>query len=408
MKTLDYAQFIELTSSHEQRNLEYKDSFSWEKNMSDIQARTIRAVISMANIPDGGKVIIGIKEKNSKIEYTGLTQTQKDTFQDIDKIKSQIDGYIHQYVDFDIYVTEDEKDSNKWFVIIDVKEAKEYPLLTKRELKLTFGEHTERYIESNVIYSRSLASDNSSEKISQNELNEILNHSFRIKQSLLGIEQSATSKDDTSKSVDLSGLLSIAIKLLSTTRLYDQKHGETLSAMKSLLKIYGEELERFFIENEDDIDKTLQEDIQQILESIDKANDHRMMLGAESWNEYKGYIETVITVSNNIIEYFKSKNLNLSNIDEETKKQLKYISNWLKKFDDFKFKEYLYTSSSFAEIVYQLGYYYSFIDNNKSSTLINMGDTFTQHSMGLTNTDYVTVKDEIPEMVKEINKLLTK
>ncbi|HQG57959.1 MAG TPA: ATP-binding protein [Candidatus Dojkabacteria bacterium] len=408
MKTFDYAQFIELTRSHEQRNLEYKDSFSWDKSISDIQARTIRAIISMANIPDGGKVIIGIKEKNSNIVYTGLTQIQKDTFKDIDKIKSQIDGYIHQYVDFDIYVTQDEKDSNKWFVIIDVKEAKEYPLLTKKELKLTFGDHTEKYIESNVIYSRSLAGDNSSEKISQNELNEILNHSFRIKQSLLGIEQSAPLKDDTSQSVDLSGLLSIAIKILSTTRLYDQKHGETLSSMKSLLKIYGEELERFFIEYEEDIDKILQKDIQQILESIDRANNHRMMLGAESWNEYKGYIESVITVSNNIIEYFKSKNLNLSNIDEETKKQLKYIFNWLKKFDDFKYKEYLYTSSSFAEIVYQLGYYYSFIDNNISSTLLNMGDTFTKHSMGLTNTDYVTVKKEIPEMVKEINKLLTK
>ena len=238
MKTFDYAQFIELTRSHEQRNLEYKDSFSWDKSISDIQARTIRAIISMANIPDGGKVISGIKEKNSNIEYTGLTQIQKDTFKDIDK--------------------------------------------------------------------------------------------------------------------------------------------------------------------------TLQKDIQQILESIDRANNHRMMLGAESWNEYKGYIESVITVSNNIIEYFKSKNLNLSNIDEETKKQLKYIFNWLKKFDDFKYKEYLYTSSSFAEIVYQLGYYYSFIDNNISSTLLNMGDTFTKHSMGLTNTDYVTVKKEIPEMVKEINKLLTK
>lgn len=37
-----------------------------------------------------------------------------------------------------------------------------------------------------------------------------------------------------------------------------------------------------------------------------------------------------------------------------------------------------------------------------------MGDTFTQHSMGLTNPDYTTVKKEVPKIVAELNKLLTK
>lgn len=88
MKELKFKDFQKLTLGSEERNLEYKQSFEWKnkKLIDDLQARTIKAIISMANIPNGGKVIIGINEKNGSKIFDGLTDEQLSTFNDKDKI----------------------------------------------------------------------------------------------------------------------------------------------------------------------------------------------------------------------------------------------------------------------------------------------------------------------------------
>lgn len=337
----------------------------------------------------------------------------KTKYNDKDKIKKQIDSYIFHYVDFDIYKSLDQS-TKKSFIVFDVKEAIEFPLLTKYELKIKRGNIFETEIEPNCIYSRSLSGDNSSEKITQSELNEILSHSYQLKYSKNAINELNDNKkdlekssDNTNKSKNFSLLLNVVIRILSSIRQYDRKHGDSLSMMKSSLKLYEEELQMISLNNEDIFSDDLKANIQNILNGLESANNHQMFLGTESWNEYKRYIEAILSASEEVLNTFK-KDFNTSNldIDQNIKEQFKYIKNWLQKYNQFKYKEYLSKSYEFSNISLQLGYYSKLAGDNREEKLLEIGDTFLKHSMGQTNVDFMEVEKDIPILISDIDNLL--
>jgi predicted HTH transcriptional regulator len=63
-----------LESPNESKNVEFKPSIPWPKNIDDLQnnnkiQEVIKSILAMSNILDGGKIILGIEKDNEEGKY---------------------------------------------------------------------------------------------------------------------------------------------------------------------------------------------------------------------------------------------------------------------------------------------------------------------------------------------------
>lgn len=119
--------FIE--AGKESRHLEYKQSISWKE--THIRINIIKAILGMANTPDGGTIIIGM-EKQTDNSYIpkGVIADHLTTFQSEDEIKDLVSTYADPYVEFDVRIDEHE---SKKYVIFSISEFAELPVICKKE-----------------------------------------------------------------------------------------------------------------------------------------------------------------------------------------------------------------------------------------------------------------------------------
>ena len=111
---------------NEERYLEFKGPVSWN---SDIRAKITKSIIALANLKDGGWIVIGKEEQSDRsFRLIGLTQQQCDSF-DSDHIHAFVYEQAEPPVNFQIFKREFE---NKNFVIIRVKEFDEIPVICKK------------------------------------------------------------------------------------------------------------------------------------------------------------------------------------------------------------------------------------------------------------------------------------
>lgn len=153
---------------YEFQNLEFKAAFEWKDRAkaSWLQERTIRTILAMSNTPNGGRIIIGIREtKDKTYDYTGVNETQLQSFRNYDKIKGMIDGFAKPYAEFDILYGEFEDNT---YIIINVNEFEELPVTCDKD-----GTNNEILVK-DTIYTRARSGQPSSIKANSSELQKII------------------------------------------------------------------------------------------------------------------------------------------------------------------------------------------------------------------------------------------
>lgn len=140
----------------EERNLEYKSSLNW----GDARAKIAKAAIAMANIPDGGALVLGVQPDGSA---EGMTLEDFSSF-DQDSVQEFVNEYADPYVE--LSVTGDHLEGYGDFVLIQVQQFGELPVVCKK--------NGPENLRRGAVYTRSRRKHETAEVGSQTEMREIL------------------------------------------------------------------------------------------------------------------------------------------------------------------------------------------------------------------------------------------
>lgn len=125
-QSIELSQFID--HGREERNLEYKGALSWHE--SDAKAKITKACLAMANLKDGGTIVIGVKElDDGSFALDGLSDEQNASFGQ-DDVQVWVNTYADPAISLKVYkhVTQ-----SRNFVIIQVQQFEEYPVICKKQ-----------------------------------------------------------------------------------------------------------------------------------------------------------------------------------------------------------------------------------------------------------------------------------
>lgn len=111
----------------EQRNTEFKGPGL--RSNKPFLAKVIRAILGMANKPDGGVVVVGVEDDDTRLLPVGLSPAELKTWT-YDDLHSSVSNYADPYVDFEVVrIQLDGKD----FVAIKIQEFSDIPVICKRD-----------------------------------------------------------------------------------------------------------------------------------------------------------------------------------------------------------------------------------------------------------------------------------
>ncbi len=158
MSAIEIEDLIEYPS--EERYLEFKGPVSWN---GDIKVKITKSIMAMANLKDGGWIVVGKEEQPDRtFKLVGMSQQEFDSF-DPDCVKAFVYGYAEPPVNFVVIKKEV---NGKKFVLIKVAEFTELPVICKKSC----GE----IIHSGKIYVRSKGKPESIPVPSDAEMREII------------------------------------------------------------------------------------------------------------------------------------------------------------------------------------------------------------------------------------------
>src|SRR5574341_148406 len=112
----------------EERNLEYKPSLSWSDR--SVQDKTAKSAMALANIRDGGAIVFGVAQQGDDFVPVGMTPNDAASFNNDDVI-----AYVNKYADpyVELSVSQVTTEEGKRFVVIQVREFAEIPVVCKRD-----------------------------------------------------------------------------------------------------------------------------------------------------------------------------------------------------------------------------------------------------------------------------------
>lgn len=141
----------------EDRSVEYKESHPWD----DLKTKIAKTALGMANIRDGGTIVIGVSERSGSPVPQGMPGADIDTY-DEDDIRAFVNRFADPYVRLELHrVSREEQE----FVAIVVHEFDQVPVICKRSgVGLRDG----------AIYTRSYRMPETCEVPSQTEMREII------------------------------------------------------------------------------------------------------------------------------------------------------------------------------------------------------------------------------------------
>jgi len=152
---LDYLIF----HGREERNLEYKQSMSWVEIATKV--KVAKSAMAMANISDGGYIVIGERKIGEVYEPEGMQEDHANSFKQ-DDVMEWVNKYADPYVELILQC--DQRDGKR-FVVIQIQEFDELPVVCKKD-----GEHLKR----GDVFTRSRRKYETARVGSQTEIREIL------------------------------------------------------------------------------------------------------------------------------------------------------------------------------------------------------------------------------------------
>ncbi len=141
----------------EDRSLEYKESRPW----SDLKDKIAKTALGMANVRDGGTIIIGVSQRSGSLVPKGMSQGDIDTY-DVDDVQAYVNRFADPYVRLEMYTVPYD---GQEFIAIVVHEFDEVPVVCRRNgVGLRQGS----------VYTRSYRIPETCEVPSQTEMREII------------------------------------------------------------------------------------------------------------------------------------------------------------------------------------------------------------------------------------------
>lgn len=115
-----------LDRCQESQAVDFKESAAW----SALKYRIIRTVMAMSNLRDGGVVIIGVSERGTTWDLSGITNDDLATY-DADDIVDAVNKYASPPVEVEVVLVSYGIDAQ--FLAIQVPEFAESPCVCKRD-----------------------------------------------------------------------------------------------------------------------------------------------------------------------------------------------------------------------------------------------------------------------------------
>ena len=116
-----------VSHGREERNLEYKRSMSWHE--PETKAKITKSVMAMANIPDGGTIIIGMEKEGELYLARGMEVEDARSFQQ-DDVMEHVNEWADPYVELTVKLL---RDDAKEFACIQVREFDQLPVVCKKD-----------------------------------------------------------------------------------------------------------------------------------------------------------------------------------------------------------------------------------------------------------------------------------
>jgi predicted HTH transcriptional regulator len=165
----------------EERNIEFKESVAWED--IHFKAKITKSILGMANLRDGGWIIIGKRRNNDgSYESKGMIPDHFATY-DSDLMQDFVRDYADPPIEIVLHKIEVE---SKQFIAIRVEEFERIPILCKRSCA--------EVIHRGKMYTRSKSKPETIEVPSEIEMREIIElatdkniTSFRVRAARLGM-----------------------------------------------------------------------------------------------------------------------------------------------------------------------------------------------------------------------------
>lgn len=82
----------------EERNLEYKESLNWDS--TETRAKVTKACLALANLPDGGALVLGEKKDGEQYVPEGMAAADRDSFTQ-DDVSAHVNEYASPFVELD-------------------------------------------------------------------------------------------------------------------------------------------------------------------------------------------------------------------------------------------------------------------------------------------------------------------
>jgi predicted HTH transcriptional regulator len=151
-----------ITHPGEERNLEHKRGIPWID--AEWKGKICKSMMAMANIRDGGVIVIGVSEDSTGTSFvaSGMTSEEADTFRP-DEVADFVRQHAVPFVDFTLRRIEHDA---KTFIVIQVREFDELPVVCRKT-----GPNKMR---SGALYTRTRGKPETGEVSSESELREIL------------------------------------------------------------------------------------------------------------------------------------------------------------------------------------------------------------------------------------------
>ena len=163
-EALESKDLLELIQyGREGRSLEFKRSTPWTDKL--FKERIVKSILAFANVRDGGRIIVGVKEESGSYVAEGVDQDHLATWE-YDHLSRLVAEFAAPYAEFalDKCVLGD-----KSYIVITVKEFAEMPVLCQRD-----GKSQGSVLRRGAIYTRTHSCPESSEVRSDSDLRDIL------------------------------------------------------------------------------------------------------------------------------------------------------------------------------------------------------------------------------------------
>jgi predicted HTH transcriptional regulator len=146
----------------ESRGVEFKESAAWDS----LQFKIIRTALAMANLRDGGIVVIGVGERDEQWNLSGISDDHFATY-DVDVVSDA----IHKYASPSVTSTMVSVAHNeRRFLALQILEFTDMPIVCRRD----WGTGPTRFLRQGAVYVRPEGSAKTNEVRTAEDMRELL------------------------------------------------------------------------------------------------------------------------------------------------------------------------------------------------------------------------------------------